>query len=646
MAQDPSERIQSTCRCGARFRVSADAVGKKAKCPKCGESFTIRAPAEVPAPTTPNAGSAPLTKVGVQPKSRDAAPSKPEAREMMAPDSLLDDLARMEQKAPSIGRSAPPQTCAKCGQILQPGAKVCMGCGYNALTGKVMRSATVRQVQVAEAVSAGKRFALGVVCCGGVALVSAAIWFYIAMATFRESAWIAWLLVLACGWAMLKGWGKASPAGGIIAASISVGGILLAKALIFGFLVYAAITGDTENIHVQRLVVAELLTERQLDQEGIFELSKREKRYDEIHPQSELRVRLMSEEKVREMVQELRDEYAATSAIEDPVGRKRYRLAWHAADRRLEQLFLPEFDPRRQDFVKEEIRRLKELPEAELDAAIAQLEAWEKGGRWDDEAHIRNVCIRGIVTSGMEAREAAIRAGALSNEELERAAWKEALARGESECDQKTHEQRAADLRAVERAVEREEMIGRLAYHRAERRADRAGLPQYDDRREEYYDEEQSNLADIDDESLAQDITALDTWEDAGRWDDESYVRDLVAYHHANVNTQEVMAPRWADDDDDNDELSDEEWQQAYAEGLRKADALSPEERLALATKIDSGEIDLATETTEDNATAEAIGLLIGAYFAWVLRPFSLLVFALAIASAYKVASSGITQNA
>lgn len=50
----------------------------------------------------------------------------------------------------------------------------------------------------------------------------------------------------------------------------------------------------------------------------------------------------------------------------------------------------------------DELVKAKELSEEELDAAIAAVEAWEQGGKWDDAAYVRDYLIREEIVQSEE----------------------------------------------------------------------------------------------------------------------------------------------------------------------------------------------------------------------------------------------------
>ena len=101
--------ISVRCNCGKKLKAPASAVGKKAKCPGCGNVLTIQAP----------------------------PPVKPQEDDLDA----LYDLADQEQKAAK--QVASSTGCPKCFQPMASGAVLCTNCGYDTRTGKAIAAPAV-----------------------------------------------------------------------------------------------------------------------------------------------------------------------------------------------------------------------------------------------------------------------------------------------------------------------------------------------------------------------------------------------------------------------------------------------------------------------------------------------------------------------
>ena len=98
--------IKVTCPCGTVLKAPDGTAGKTGKCSVCGRMMLI------PSPST---AAQPSAAVPVGPGPVDRPPGD-------EPIPLSDDRAR---------RPAPAAACPNCGAAMQPGAAVCLGCGYN-----------------------------------------------------------------------------------------------------------------------------------------------------------------------------------------------------------------------------------------------------------------------------------------------------------------------------------------------------------------------------------------------------------------------------------------------------------------------------------------------------------------------------------
>ena len=111
-----AEKMQVTCpTCGKAYRVPVSAAGSKAAC-KCGHAFVVPAPAA--SATTAGSG---------------------------ASDKPFDFLADNVQKP-----AAPARTCPSCGTAVDAGAKLCVHCGTNLVTGRQERTVVRSDADVAK----------------------------------------------------------------------------------------------------------------------------------------------------------------------------------------------------------------------------------------------------------------------------------------------------------------------------------------------------------------------------------------------------------------------------------------------------------------------------------------------------------------
>src|SRR5688500_6186176 len=102
VSQANVEQITVTCACGKRQKAPASAVGKKAKCPKCGNVIRIEAP-----PPADEDGGLDLN-------------------------ALYDIAEREAQVAATQEASAPAQMrCPSSAAGIDAGAVLCVNCGYD-----------------------------------------------------------------------------------------------------------------------------------------------------------------------------------------------------------------------------------------------------------------------------------------------------------------------------------------------------------------------------------------------------------------------------------------------------------------------------------------------------------------------------------
>jgi len=225
MSSSTANTISVLCPCGKKLKAPASAVGRKAKCPNCGNVLTITAPPAAPA-------------------------------EEYDP---LYDLA--EQAHASSATEPQAAVCPNCHSAMTAGAILCTACGYDTRTGQTLSTTLAAEsaasppprvtpsrslarppglrTTVETKVDTGERSAYirGTIISGVCALIGALIWFGIAKATEREIGWVAWGVGFFAGFGMMVGANGNSVTAGWIAASMAVGGILLGKMMVFAFVV-------------------------------------------------------------------------------------------------------------------------------------------------------------------------------------------------------------------------------------------------------------------------------------------------------------------------------------------------------------------------------------------------------------------------
>ena len=281
---DEAEKIVVSCACGARMKVCASSVGKKTKCPMSDRVFAIVAP--------PAAVAA------------DAAPAEL---------GLLDDFAAQEGAAEALP-SAPPaasKKCPQCGAHMGD-AVMCVMCGHNTATGKSVSPAKAKAER--GAVKAASSFMFGAALSAGFAAAGGVVWFLVAWYLNLEVGYVAWGIGLLAGLGMHLGYRDANTKAGVVAASMSLASIILAKAAIFGFVMYAVISGDTNDPELRKTFVTAAIAGEILDERGIESESERENQWDSAWSEAEQRVNSMSPADVEAKHKEL---LAAAEAEEE-----------------------------------------------------------------------------------------------------------------------------------------------------------------------------------------------------------------------------------------------------------------------------------------------------------------------------------------
>lgn len=108
--------ITVTCQCGARFAARADLAGKSVACPTCKQPLTI-----------PSGVSA-AAKKAASPAATATAPRPPAPTGGVA--DLLEELGVQPSKTGI--------QCTNCRRDMQPGAHLCIHCGFNHSTGTML----------------------------------------------------------------------------------------------------------------------------------------------------------------------------------------------------------------------------------------------------------------------------------------------------------------------------------------------------------------------------------------------------------------------------------------------------------------------------------------------------------------------------
>jgi hypothetical protein len=159
------------------------------------------------------------------------------------PFDALDELARQEEAATPLQDVA---RCSQCATAMPPGAVVCTSCGYDTRTGKKLAIATAAKPSKASAIASGGKkgkavvdrmaptgsLAAGLVMSLIFAVAASLVWISLAYLTGVTIGYVAILIGGAAGVGMQIGHKGYSRAGGIAAAALTLGAILLAKVVV------------------------------------------------------------------------------------------------------------------------------------------------------------------------------------------------------------------------------------------------------------------------------------------------------------------------------------------------------------------------------------------------------------------------------
>ncbi|MGD9637326.1 MAG: hypothetical protein AB7G28_21890 [Pirellulales bacterium] len=276
--------IQFACpKCARGYRVKDELAGKSAKCGQCGHKMSIPAAATkaVAASTLSAAKSAsPQSKSVAAKPTAAAATSKPTAAKSLAANVAATPAAKAKPVAPKAdaGTSswldeeletarvaakakpvAPPRpsdaSCPSCNAPVTPGAVICVKCGYDK---RIRGRRSVERVD--EDAAAPQRTKLGHV--GSLlrgsffsflgAMLGAIIWAVLCYATMYEFSVVAWGLGGLAGLGMALGHEDDDGTfAGIIAAFMSVLGIVAAKVFIVVIFVAAAVSAMVSEMPLE-----------------------------------------------------------------------------------------------------------------------------------------------------------------------------------------------------------------------------------------------------------------------------------------------------------------------------------------------------------------------------------------------------------
>lgn len=285
-----AETIKVNCSsCGSSIRVPTSAVGRRAKCPKCAQTFLI---------TDPDV----------------------EAPEESGADDLLSGVGG-EAPAPQAPR-VELMPCPHCGKPNAASAGICAHC-RKSLIGATPGGAGIGGAAAA-AVGAlggvaklGGGLTLGIVGSAIGAAIGAAIWTAVAYFANYELGWIAWGLGGLAGIGMHLGARDTNSYYGVIAAVIAILGIVLAKFALVVIVLNAAFVVEGVDEPRERLI--ELYAGREIPELDVPENATDEQVEAEYEkhmvverPKAKQRVDAMSDDEVRRELEQIDAEVAET----------------------------------------------------------------------------------------------------------------------------------------------------------------------------------------------------------------------------------------------------------------------------------------------------------------------------------------------
>jgi hypothetical protein len=197
----------------------------------------------------------------------------------------------------------------------------------------------------------------------------------------------------------------------------------------------------------------------------------------------------------------------------------------------------------------------------------------------------------------------------------------------------------------------------RIAAHRAERLAMRKGLAPGADEREKLFDQEHEKCKAMTTAELDKAIQGIEAWEKGGKWTDAEYVRNYLvyAYAHEAIKAKKPNAGDKSSDTEDEDEeevpsVTPAEWKQFHSAAIAKVDAIPPEQRAAKAQEVEAERerrakeaIARAVKDAEKSDSHSGIGGAASLFFQAMFGPIDILFFLLAIITAYRIGSHGLS---
>ena len=270
----PSENVISVvCDCGKRLKGPASAAGRMARCPACGATILLSpggiSTNAIPSPSQQTARSTAAPAMAVA-RTKSARPAPPPAPVPAHEDDGLGAMYELAQQANAAPADANVVCCPQCRAVMDDNAVLCVNCGYDTRTGKSL-AVDSPPVPVGRAASnkasskPGKKsnkpvdymapdgsIVMGIILSAVFALAASLVWIGVAWATGLAISYIALLIGGAAGVGMQIGHRGYSKVGGLIAAFMTLGAIILAKIVVLE-LILARHNESIANINGSRL---------------------------------------------------------------------------------------------------------------------------------------------------------------------------------------------------------------------------------------------------------------------------------------------------------------------------------------------------------------------------------------------------------
>ncbi len=256
------------------------------------------------------------------------------------------------------------------------------------------------------------------------------------------------------------------------------------------------------------------------------------------------------------------------------------------------------------------------------------------GGTWDAEGAPDEDGDRARRWLAMRlARRRTVEEGVPDDDDRRKAFYEQELGR----CLEMSEEQVEAENAKLDAQDEREWKRQRLAGHFGDRRAEAEGLAYDDDRREVLYEQELARCNKMSEDEIDAGIAKLEAWEEGGKWSDPDYVRDFLVYAAIDRQTMEENADV---------EIGPDRWQRLYESAKAEVDAIPVKERASRVKEVEAErerqaeeamrELDELMEASRRDAQREVAGRA-GEAFISTLSAHDLVWILFAVWVAYKV---------